>query len=57
MKKKKEYALYKGDEILAIGTINEIAKKLNKNPLTLIFLLLFALLVRIYLKLKFAFLI
>lgn len=25
----KEYALYKGDEILAIGTVNEIAKELN----------------------------
>lgn len=24
-KKKKEYALYKGDEVLAIGTLDEIA--------------------------------
>jgi FixJ family two-component response regulator len=30
----KEYALYKGDEILSIGTIREIAKDLNVLPST-----------------------
>ena len=29
MRALKEYALYKGEEILAIGTIEEIAKKMN----------------------------
>lgn len=30
----KEYALYKGEEILSIGTICEIAKELNIMPQT-----------------------
>lgn len=34
MKKLKEYALYKGEEILAIGTIKEIANELNISPKT-----------------------
>lgn len=29
MKRLKEYALYKGEEIIATGTIKEIAKELN----------------------------
>ena len=29
MKKEKEYYLYKGDEVLATGTIKEIAQKLK----------------------------
>lgn len=27
-----EYALYKGDNMLAMGTISEIAKKMNIEP-------------------------
>lgn len=34
---KKEYAIYKGDEILAVGTIEEIAKELNILPSTVIY--------------------
>lgn len=33
----KEYALYKGDEILAIGTIEEIAKKMKVDYRTIKF--------------------
>lgn len=33
----KEYALYKGDEILAIGTIEEIAKKMKVGYRTIKF--------------------
>lgn len=35
--KNKEYALYKGDEILAIGTIEEIAKKMKVDYRTIKF--------------------
>lgn len=35
--KLKEYALYRGEEILSIGTINEIAEKNNIKPETLRF--------------------
>ena len=31
MKTKKEYALYKGDSFITMGTIEEIAKKLNRS--------------------------
>ncbi|HBL05804.1 MAG TPA: hypothetical protein DDZ33_02455 [Clostridium sp.] len=31
----KEYALYKGEEILGIGTIKEIAEELNVLPTTI----------------------
>lgn len=31
MKKHNEYALYKGDECLAIGTIKQIAKQMGKT--------------------------
>ncbi|WP_291563676.1 MULTISPECIES: hypothetical protein [unclassified Clostridium] len=33
----KEYALYKGEEILCIGTAKEIAKKLDVLPETIMF--------------------
>lgn len=35
--KKKEYALYKGEECLGIGTIEEIAKQVNVRPRTIYF--------------------
>lgn len=31
VKTKKEYALYKGDNFIAMGTIKEIAETLNKS--------------------------
>lgn len=31
VKTKKEYALYKGDSFITMGTIEEIAKKLNRS--------------------------
>lgn len=34
---KKEYALYKGDECLAIGTIDEIAKQQGVKKKTILF--------------------
>lgn len=37
MAKRKEYALYKGEEILSIGTIKEIAMDLNVLPETIMF--------------------
>ena len=37
MKKIKEYALYKGDELLAIGTIKEIAKNQGVKERTILF--------------------
>lgn len=37
MKRQKEYALYKGDTCLAIGTIEELAKKFNVQKKTLHF--------------------
>lgn len=33
----KEYALYKGEECLAIGTLKEIAKKMNVKERTIYF--------------------
>jgi hypothetical protein len=33
----KEYAVYKGEELLAIGTIEECAKMLNVKPKTVYF--------------------
>lgn len=35
MNNQKEFALYKGDEMLAIGTISEIAKIMNVNEKTI----------------------
>jgi len=37
MKKIKEYALYRGDTFLMIGTINEIAEAYNIKPSTVRF--------------------
>lgn len=37
MGKIKEYALYKGDDCLAIGTIKEIAKQMNVKEETIYF--------------------
>ena len=37
MKKVKEYALYKGEDCLAIGTIKEIAEKMNVKYRTILF--------------------
>lgn len=37
MKKKRYYSLYKGDEELAFGTIEEIAKKLGVQKRTIYF--------------------
>ena len=34
---KKEYALYKGDNFITLGTIPEIAKKLEVTPQTIYF--------------------
>lgn len=39
MKKKKEYALYKGDEFLEIGTYEELAKYLGVSKRTIQFYL------------------
>ena len=33
----KEYAVYKGDQILVVGTLEECAKKLNVKPGTILF--------------------
>lgn len=33
--KEKEYALYKGEELLAIGTAKEIAKEMKVKPATI----------------------
>lgn len=35
--KKKEYALYKGDELLAIGTLKELSDKFNVKKETIKF--------------------
>ncbi len=37
MKKYKEYALYKGEELLAIGTKKELAEKFNVKESTITF--------------------
>lgn len=37
MSREKFYALYKGDEIIAIGTLKELAKLLNVAPRTIYF--------------------
>lgn len=34
---RKTYALYKGDEIIAEGTVNEIAEELNSKPKSILF--------------------
>ena len=34
---KKEYAVYKGEKLLCIGTVNEIAKELNVKEKTVYF--------------------
>ena len=39
MKKYKEYALYKGEELLAIGTKKELAEKFNVKEDTISFYL------------------
>lgn len=33
----KEYALYKGDDIIAVGTVKEIAQEVDVKPSTLHF--------------------
>lgn len=35
--KKCEYAVYKGDELLGIGNVDQLAKMLNKSPKTIYF--------------------
>lgn len=35
MRKRKEYALYKGDQFVDIGTLKDLAKKLNVNEKTI----------------------
>ena len=37
MSREKFYALYKGDEIIAIGTLKELGKLLNVLPRTIFF--------------------
>lgn len=37
MKKEKEYYLYEGDEVIATGTIKEIAKKMGVSERTIMF--------------------
>lgn len=37
MKKNKEFAMYKGDELLGIGTAKELAEKLNVKVETIRF--------------------
>ena len=37
MKKKKIYAYYRGDEFVAVGTVQEIAKQLNLSVETIYF--------------------
>ena len=37
MKRNKEYALYKGEELLAIGTKKELADKFNVKEATITF--------------------
>lgn len=37
MRRKKEYALYKGEEILITGTIDEIAQNQNVTKKTIMF--------------------
>lgn len=37
MSREKFYALYKGDEIIAIGTLKELGKLLNVSPRTIFF--------------------
>ena len=37
MEKVKEYAVYKGDDLLAIGTAQELAKYFNVKPRTVQF--------------------
>ena len=37
MSKKKEYALYSGDKLLSMGTLEEIAKEMNVKPDTVYF--------------------
>lgn len=37
MRRKKEYALYKGEEILITGTIDEIAKSQNVTKKTIFY--------------------
>lgn len=32
-----EYALYKGDDLLFLGTVNEIAKQMNVLPSTIFY--------------------
>ena len=36
-KKMKEYALYKGDEFLSVGTVEEIAKEVGAKPETVMY--------------------
>ena len=37
MSREKFYALYKGDDIIAIGTLKELGKLLNVSPRTIFF--------------------
>lgn len=34
---KKEYALYRGDEFVDLGTLRELSERLGKNPKTILF--------------------
>lgn len=34
---KKEYALYRGDEFIDLGTLRELSERLGKNPKTILF--------------------
>lgn len=38
MKKKVYYAIYKGDKFIDLGTVNQLAKKLNVSPKTIRFM-------------------
>lgn len=35
MKKKVYYAIYKGDEFIDLGTVNQLAKRFNVTPKTI----------------------
>lgn len=37
MKKNKIYALYHGDDLILIGTLNELAERINVKPRTIFF--------------------
>jgi hypothetical protein len=37
LRKRQEYALYKGDEFIDLGTIKELAERLGVNPKTILY--------------------